>query len=103
MSATKTGSLICATFKNHKLARKFEGHDIGEKFDVQGCTNTAIAWTRKSGALVTFFQKKVTRRMMCMVRIVPYNPIAFPPSLEVRRTNVAGAWMCKSDYGEPTC
>ena len=32
MSGTKTGSLDCATFKNHEAVRKSAGHDIGVPF-----------------------------------------------------------------------
>ncbi len=44
--------------------------------------------------------KNGTRRVMCMARIVPYNPIAFPPFLEVRCTNAANAGMRRSGQGE---
>jgi len=32
MSGTKSGSLDCATFKNHEAVRKSAGHDIGVPF-----------------------------------------------------------------------
>ena len=32
ISATKTGSLVCATLKNHSTVREAEGHDIGVSF-----------------------------------------------------------------------
>ena len=48
MSVTKTGSLVCATLKNHEAVREPEGHDIGGDF----------LW----GTFLSFVQRKVSRR-----------------------------------------
>ena len=38
ISGAMTGSLVCATFKNHEAVREAEGHDIGApSFLVTSC------------------------------------------------------------------